>query len=159
MTHGLEIPTKELVVDIALVDGARQQVGLFLAEHDQHVFDLLEGRMNFLPAFGTEDRSWSILNKRSLLWLSLALIDGGLPIEEAEQDSTLYERRVDVVVHFANANAVRGEVLFSPETGKSRLTDYLNRDTQFFRVWTAGALYFVNKEHVLRLVEEKSEEI
>lgn len=159
MTNGLKIPTKELVVEIAFLDGSREQMGLFLAEHDQQVLHLLEGRTVFLPAFATKDRSWSILNKHSILWLSIALIDGGLPIEEGEQDTILYERRVQVAVQFAQADAVRGEILFSPPTGKGRLTDYLNRETRFFHVWTSDALFFINKEHVLRLVEQTREGI
>jgi hypothetical protein len=157
MASGLETPTKELVVQIALLGGTRNQVGLFLAAHEQGLLDLLEDEQPFMPAFAGEERSWSILNKRAVVWVAIALRNGRLPIEETDEDAseevTLYDRRVDVEVQFVRADALHGEILHSPPPAKARLTDYLNQDTRFFRVWTSDSLYLVNKEHVLRLVE------
>ncbi len=153
LTSGLQIPRKELIVELAFLGGGHKQVGLFLAAQDQHILDLLEDEQIFLPALTTDDGSWSVINKRQILWLSVRLVDGSLPVEEADEEPMLYERRVDVEVHFANADALHGELLFSPPDGKGRASDHLNQSTRFFRVWTADSLFIVNKEHVLRLIE------
>jgi hypothetical protein len=149
----LRIPTKELTVELAVRDGKRSTVKLRLAEHEQHLIDLLEAGQQFLPVSEPE-RGWSVLNKHKLLWASIALIDGRLPIEEEGMDEAmLYDRQVKVRVEFVHNDPIEGDILYSPPEGKTRITDHMNRPSHFFHLWSSDRLYVVNKHHVLRLVE------
>lgn len=156
---GLRIPTKELTVELAAQGGERSTVALYLAEHEQHLIDLLEADQPFLPVYAA-GRGWSILNKHRLLWASIALVDGRVPIEEADGEAPFYDCKADVRVEMIEGESLSGEILYSPPPGQGRVTDHLNRPVHFFRLWTAGQLYIVNKHHVLRLIEaeEASEE-
>lgn len=153
----LRIPTKELTVELAVRGGERSTVGLHLAEHEQHLIDLLEASQQFLPVCDIGG-GWSVLNKHRLLWASIALIDGRLPIEEDMDDAPLYDCQARVKIDFAQSDSLEGEILYSPPEGQGRLTDHMNRPSHFFRLWTADHMYIVNKHHVLRLIEIEQNE-
>jgi hypothetical protein len=137
-------------------EGQRSTVTLRLAEHEQHLKDLLEGEQRFIPVCDAE-AGWSILNKHKLLWASIVLIDGRLPIEEATDEAPLYDREVQVRVEFTHSDPLEGKMLYSPPEAKTRVTDHLNRSSHFFRLWTSHHLYLINKHHVLRVVETSEE--
>jgi hypothetical protein len=46
-----------------------------------------------------------------------------------------------------------GKIMYSPPPRQTRVSDHMNRDAHFFRLWTSDHLYIVNKSHVLRLIE------
>jgi hypothetical protein len=152
----LRIPTKELTVELAVREGQRSTVTVRLAEHEQHLIDLLESDQRFIAVCDTES-GWSILNKHKLLWASIILTDGRLPIEEEQGEAPLYDKQVEVRVEFTHSEALEGKMLYSPPEGKSRVTDHLNQTGSFFRLWTSHHLYLINKHHLLRVVETKQE--
>ena len=97
---------------------------------------------------------WSIINKNGLLWASVVLEDGRLPIDVAEdEEAPLFDRQVLVRVDFTQGDSLTGKILYSPPAGQTRVTDHINRADHFFRLWTADHLFLINKGHVLRVVE------
>jgi hypothetical protein len=116
--------------------------------------DRLEAEEPFLPVRETGGGDWSIINKNALLWASIGLEDGRLPIDVAEdEEAPFFDRQVLVRVDFSQGEPLTGKILYSPPPGQTRVTDHINRPDHFFRLWTADHLYIINKGHVLRLVE------
>ena len=154
----LRIPTKELTVELTLLGGATSTVALHLAEHEQKFIDRLQDDQRFVPVRDADTGTWSMINKNGLLWASIVLIDGRLPIDVAEdEEAPLFDRQVEVRLEFEQGEPLGGKILYSPPPGQTRVTDHMNRPAQFFRLWTSDHLYIVNKVHVLRLIEVQEE--
>ncbi len=151
----LRIPTKELTVELSLEGGAKHTVALHVAAYEQNLIDLLESDQTFLPVRGTGGGEWSIINKQRLLWASIVLVDGRLPIDVALEEAPLYDRQVQLRVEFVHGDALKGKILYSPPEGKGRVSDHMNRSNHFFKIWTSDHLYLVNKAQVRQLVETK----
>ncbi len=154
----LKIPTRELTLQLMLLGGVTSTVTLHLGEHEQNLLDPLEGGQPFLPVRETEEGNWSIINKPNLLWASIVLEDGRLPIDVAEEEAPLFDRQVQVRVEFVQGDSLNGKIMYSPPPRQTRISDHMNRDAHFFRLWTSDHLYIVNKSHVLRLIETTEDE-
>lgn len=153
----LRIPTKELTVELTLLGGVGTTVALHLAEHEQNLIDRLEEDQPFLPVRETGGSDWSIINKNGLLWASIVLVDGRLPIDVDVEEAPLFDRQVEVRVDFVQGDPLHGKILYSPPAGQTRVTDHINRPDLFFRLWTSDHLFIVNKAHVLRIIEIEDE--
>jgi hypothetical protein len=154
----LRIPTKELTIELMLLGGVTSTVSLHLGEHEKNLLDPLESGQPFLPVQETDGGGWSIINKPSLLWASIVLVDGRLPIDVAVEEAPLFDCQVQVRVEFVQGEPLNGKVMYSPPPRQTRISDHMNRDAHFFRLWTSDHLYIVNKSHVLRLIETSEEE-
>lgn len=152
-TEILRIPKQNVLVDLALAGAEPRSMELLLAEHlahefrRQHVLDLLEEPLPFLPARDAISGVWEIVNKRSMLWIRL----GG----EDEVDEVLFDFEKKVRVDLQGGAQLEGELLYSEES--PRVSDYLNLPGSFFRLWEGEHLYLVNKSLVLRVVETETE--
>ncbi len=149
----LRIPTKKLTVKLILDGDKTHSVVLHLAEHEQNLIDLLQTDQSFMPVRDAADGSWCIVNKSSLLWASIILQNGRLPINVDVDEEALYDKQAKIEVHLASGESLEGKILYSPPQGRGRVTDHMNRPAHFFRLWTPDHLYLVNKSRVLRIVE------
>ncbi len=149
----LRIPTKNLTVNLCFKAGSTSTVVLHLAEQEQDLVDLLEAEQAFLPVREAGEGEWSIINKSRLLWASIVLVDGRLPIDANLEETPLFDKQVEVRVELEQGDELHGKILYSPPRGQGRVTDHMNRREHFFSLWTSDRVYLVNKSHVVRLIE------
>ncbi|HEY6066741.1 MAG TPA: hypothetical protein VIY96_11325 [Thermoanaerobaculia bacterium] len=154
-TEDLRIRKDPLEVELALAGRSPRLVELYLAEHGAHDFvrqrvvDLIEQANSFLPACDVESGQWESFNARSVVWIGIPR-----PAVEAEGSADeLFEHRRGISVTLADGGSLEGEVLYSAPEGEARLVDYLNRRDRFLRLWSGDRLFLVNKESVVRVVE------
>ena len=151
----LRVPKKTLEVELALVGATPRRVELFLAEHGsrdfdrQHVLELIDQAGCFLPIRDLETGEWGSFNSRAVAWIG---ISGSSGDAEGSGDE-LFEHRLPVRVAFAGGGWLEGEVLYSTPDAGPRLVDHLNRTERYFRLWKSDQVFLVNKEWVLRIVE------
>jgi hypothetical protein len=151
----LRVPKKTLEVDLALVGSAPRRVELFLAEHGshdfdrQHVLELLDQDAGFLPIRDLETGGWEAVNSRAVVWVGIA----GFSVDDGTGDE-LFEHRRPARVALTGGAWLEGEVLYSSADSGPRLVDHLNRRERYFRVWKSDQVFLVNKEWVLRVVED-----
>jgi hypothetical protein len=153
----LRIPKSPLEVELAFAGQAPRRVELYLAEHSSHdysperVLDLLEHAENFLPACDLESGEWESFNSRQVTWI-------GMPVESFDGGGTateLFEQRRWVRVVLTGGEVLRGELLYTSPDESSRVVDLMNRNERFFRLWTEDRVLLVNREAVVRILEEK----
>jgi hypothetical protein len=153
----LRIPKSPLEVELAFAGEAPRRVELYLAEYSSHdysperVLDLLEQSGNFLPACDLESGEWESFNSRQVAWI-------GMPVESFDGGATateLFEQRRWVRVFLAGGDVLRGELLYTSPDESSRVVDLMNRNERFFRLWTEDRVLLVNREAVVRILEEK----
>jgi hypothetical protein len=155
----LRVRKEPFEVELTLAGRSPRHVELFLAEHAsdrfdrQRVLDLLEQADAFLPARDVETGQWETLNARAVVWIGMSrpLLGG-----EGSADE-LFEYRKFVSVALEGGGSLEGEILYSAPDGGTRLVDFLNRPERFLKVWDGDRLYLVNKESVLRVVENGEE--
>lgn len=151
----LRVPKKTLEVELALVGTTPRRVELFLAEHGshdfnrQHVLELLGEPGTFLPVRDLETGEWELFNSRAVVWIGMS----GSSIDAEGSGDELFEHRRSVRVALAAGDWLEGEVLYSTPDAGPRLVDHLNRNERYFRLWRGDQVFLVNKEWVLRVVE------
>ena len=154
----LRIPKSPLEVELAFAGEPPRRVELYLAEHSSHdfcperVLDLLEQSENFLPACDLESGEWESFNARHVAWI-------GMPVETFDAGGSateLFEQRRSVRVFLAGGDVLAGELLYTSPDESSRVVDLMNRDERFFRLWTDDRVLLVNREAVIRVLEEQS---
>jgi hypothetical protein len=151
----LQVPKKTLEVELALVGATPRRVELFLAEHGSHdfnrqrVLELLEQAGSFLPGRDLETGEWESFNSRAVVWIGMS----GSSIDAEGSGDELFEHRRSVRVALTAGDWLEGEVLYSAPDAGPRLVDHLNRNERYFRLWRGDQVFLVNKEWVLRVVE------
>jgi hypothetical protein len=169
----LRRPTRVVAVDLARAGRPAERVELFVAEAPPRsraaivadLAELLESESRFVPVREPDAPGGArvaLVGKRAILWIAIPRAAGsgepgdGVPEEVAAESSealSLFDHRQDVQVELPAGEAICGHVLYSSPADRPRLIDHLNLPGQFLRVWTAGALYLVNKHHVVRVLE------
>lgn len=151
----LRIPKKTLEVELGLFGATPRRVELFLAEHGSHDFnrqrllELLDQAGSFLPGRDLETGEWESFNSRTVVWIGMS----GTSIDAEGSGDELFEHRRSVRVALATGDWLEGEVLYSAPDAGPRLVDHLNRKERLFRLWRGDHVFLVNKEWVLRVVE------
>ena len=161
----LSLPKIPVTVQVLGPGGEPVLLRVFLAEHRdhefhrQHVIEMLESDGHFMPAEDVNTGEWSLVNKHMLRYVGIPRIGGALPVEDGPEtaDEELFDVRVSVRVVLSRADAVTGDVLYSPPADHARLVDHLNAGHRFFRVWTDDMVYLINKAHVVRVIEQGEE--
>lgn len=155
VAKALRIRKDPLEVELALAGRPPRRVELYLAEHGSHAFvrqrvlDLLEQPGSFLPACDVETGEWESFNARAVVWIGMSRLSD----DAAGSGEELYEHRKVVRVALAGGGGLEGEILYSAPDGEARLVDYLNRPDRFLRLWDGDRFLLVNKESVVRIVE------
>jgi hypothetical protein len=151
----LRVPKKTLEVDLALVGASPRRVELFLAEHGshdfdrQHVLELLDQSESFIPIRDLETGEWESFNSSAVVWIGIS----GSSVDGDGSGDELFEHRRPVLVALSGGTWLEGEVLYSAADAGPRLVDHLNRKDRYFRLWKADQVFLVNKNWVLRVVE------
>ena len=159
-TGDLRIPKIPVTVELAIEGQGMASVKVYVAEHlagsmrRQRVLDLLESEPLFLPAL--DDDGPRIINKATLKWVSISLLDGALPVEEEMVDSMLYDERRSVVVELVGGDLLAGDLLYSQPPERSRVVDYLNRGGRFLRLWNPEKVLLVNKDRIISVREDET---
>ena len=151
----LRIRKQPLEVELALAGATPRRVELFLAEHGSHdfnrqrVLELLEQAGSFLPGRDLETGEWESFNSRAVVWIGMS----GSSIDAEGSGDELFEHRRSVRVALVAGDWLEGEVLYSAPDAGPRLVDHLNRNERYFRLWRGDQVFLVNKEWVLRVME------
>ncbi|HEY3172369.1 MAG TPA: hypothetical protein VGK86_07320 [Thermoanaerobaculia bacterium] len=151
----LRIRKEPLEVELVLAGVPPRRVELFLAEHGSHdfnrqrVLELVDPAGSFLPVRDLETGEWESLNSRAVVWIGMS----GSSIDAEGSGDELFEHRRSVRVALVAGDWLEGEVLYSASDGGPRLVDHLNRNERYFRLWRGDRVFLVNKEWVLRVVE------
>lgn len=155
-TEFLRVRKQNVAVDLTLAGTAPRQVELFLADpvrpedRRNQVLDLLEKGMPFLPARDRESARWEIFSRDAVLWVRIPLAD----LSTGDETDELFDIRQKVCVDLRSSEPLRGELLWSAEQRSTRVTDYMNSDGRFFRLWQEEHVLLVNKSYVLRVIED-----
>lgn len=158
-TKPLQVRKNRLEVELALPGRPPRRVALYLAEHGprgfdrQKVLDLLEQVDCFLPACDLETGEWESLNARAVVWIGMSRRS----VDAEQSADELFEHRRFVQLSLTGSGPLQGEILYSAPEGEARLVDYLNRRERFLQLWDGDRLFLVNKESVLRIVENGHE--
>jgi hypothetical protein len=96
---------------------------------------------------------WESFNARAVVWIAMSRESAGAEGSTEE----LYDFRKFVRLALSGGGALEGEILYSAPDGETRLVDFLNRPERFLKVWDGDRLFLVNKESVLRVVENGEE--
>ncbi|MBT8495234.1 MAG: hypothetical protein KJO07_19465 [Deltaproteobacteria bacterium] len=156
----LRIPKIPVTVRLAIEGQGMASVKVFVAEHladsmrRQRVLDLLESERLFFPALD-QHSSPRIINKATVKWVEISLLDGALPVEEEVIDSTLYDVCRTVVVELVGGDELTGDLLYSPPPERARVVDYLNSGGRFLRLWNPERVLLVNKDRIISVREDE----
>jgi hypothetical protein len=155
-TELLRVRKQNVAVDLALAGISPRRMELFLpqqptsADRRQQVLHFLEKGLTFLPARETASGQWEIINRNAVVWIRISLADLGSLGEDPEE---LFEFRQKVRVDLTSGAPLGGELLYSAQEQETRVTDYMNFEGRFFRLWREDDVYLVNKSYVLRVIE------
>ena len=156
-TELLRVRRQSVAVDLALAAAAPRRVELFLPEppagkdRRQQVLDLIEEGPDFLPARESASGRWEIFHRNAVLWVRILPGSFG---PEAEESDELFDFRQKVRVDLDAGDPLEGELLYSAQEQETRVTDYMNYESRFFRLWRGEDLYLINKSHVIRVLED-----
>ncbi len=159
----LRVPKFPVIVELAVEGAAPCAVEVYIgAQKDrayarQRLLDLLEHPTQFFPGREVDADRWGVFNKETVIWVGIPLDSGALPVEEESQDEQLFDIRREVEVDLSSGVRKSGELLYSPPAERSRVSDFLNEEGRFFRLWTASHVFLVNKGYVLRVVERSGD--
>lgn len=155
-TEFLRVRKQNVAVDLTLAGTAPRAVELFLADpvrpedRRNQVLALLEKGMPFLPARDLGSARWEIFSRDAILWVRIPLAD----LSNGDETDELFDIRQKVCVDLKSAEPLLGELLWSAEQRSTRVTDYMNSEGRFFRLWQAEHVLLVNKSYVLRVIED-----
>jgi hypothetical protein len=155
-TEFLRVRKQNVVVDLALAGISPRRMELFLPEQPTsedrraQVLHFVEKGLTFLPARDSANGQWEIINRNALLWIRISLEDLGALGEDADE---LFDFRQKVRVDLMSGAPLDGELLYSAQEQETRVTDYMNFEGRFFRLWREDDVYLVNKSFVLRVIE------
>lgn len=145
--------TKRLVpLDLSLADGTTRAVSVFLAPQvtahagGERLADLMNRDRAFFPAMEREGHDVVAIGRRAILYVRAAA--------DVDVESDAVEvLSVEVMVTLLNGRRLRGTVRYTAPPQRSRLTDHLNAPELFFSMLDGAFLMFVNKRHVVSVVE------
>jgi hypothetical protein len=154
----LRLPTVSVAVDLLRAGRAPERVELFVPPVARgrtglaaEVATLLENPNPFVPV--REGARFALIGKQAIVWVAVTLTAPEDEVDESSGVFALYDHRHEVRVELDGSEAIDGHVLYSSPADRPRLADHLNQPVHFVRVWTADALYLVNKHHVVRVLE------
>ena len=155
-TEFLRVRKQNVVVDLALAGVSPRKMELFLPEQPTaedrraQVLHFVEKGLTFLPARDSASGQWEIINRNAVLWIRISMEDLGALGEDADE---LFDFRQKVRVDLTAGASLDGELLYSAQEQETRVTDYMNFEGRFFRLWREDDVYLVNKSFVLRVIE------
>ncbi len=156
-TEILRVRKQIVAVDLAHGSAPPRPIEVYLAEQDtrqyrrQQLLDLLEHGPPFLPVRDFQESRWDIVNRDLVVWVRVPPASLAAAGEESDE---LFDIRQRVQVELTSGSSLAGELLYSAEETLTRVTDYMNQQGRFFRLWKDEDLYFVHKPFVARVIEQ-----
>jgi hypothetical protein len=153
----LRVPKRRVPAEVLLPGGGSRRIVLFLAEAapghagPERPGDLLNGAVEFLPAFDEGAQAMTFLNRAAVAALR---VDRALALDALETLALPTEHEVEV--QLAGGERLAGVVSYVRPEEHARLLDFLNEPAPFFPLLEAGAVALVNKRHVARVVIVRS---
>jgi hypothetical protein len=148
----LRVPKRRVAAEVVLSGGEARRIRLFLADAaSRHAgaerpSDLLNGGADFLPALDEESGLMTFLNRGGL---AVVRVDRALEADDGDALTLPTEHEVEVLL--GSGLRLRGLVSFVRPPDHSRLVDFLNEPSPFFRLLEERAIALVNKRHVSRV--------
>lgn len=148
----LRVPKRRVAAEVVLPDAESRRIFLFLAEAaschagPERPSDLLNGGDDFVPALDEASGGMTFLNRAGI---ALVRVDRTLEIDDADAVTLPTEHEVEVLL--GSGAQLRGFVSYSRPVDHSRLIDFLNEPSPFFRLVEERAIALVNKRHVSRV--------
>jgi len=148
----LRVPKRRVPVEVVLPGGAARRVALFLAEaapgHDgpERPGDVLNGSSAFIPALDEESGGMTFLNRASI---ALARVSAEVEPDPGGGFTIPNEQEVEITL--ADGSRLSGLVSYVLPPERSRLGDFLNQATPFFRLLERGGVTLVGRAHVARI--------
>jgi hypothetical protein len=148
----LRVPKRRVPVEVVLPGGAARRVSLFLAEaspdHEgpERPSDLLNGRDGFIPALDEESGAMTFLQRASI---ALARVPSEFEPDPGGGFTIPTEHEVEITLADGNRLAGLMSYLLPPE--RSRLVDFLNGASPFFRLIERDGVTLVGRAHVARV--------
>ncbi len=155
----LRVPKRRVSAEVVLPGGAARRITLFLAEAasshagPERPTDLLNGGQDFVPAFDETLNGMTFLNRAGLAVVRVAR---DLEVDEADALTLPTEHEVEVLLE--SGATLRGLVSYLRPPEHSRLVDFLNEPSPFFRLIEERAIALVNKRHISRVALVKPTE-
>lgn len=146
----LRVPKRATRVDVPFAGGTTSEVEVYLAdigEGREHLSDLLEGVLEFLPARAADGGATALLRRASI---AVATVDAGVETAGPTPVTTPTEQRV--TVHLVDGSSLSGVVRYVLAGESSRVLDHLNESTRFFAVWSGSRVALVAKAHVASVI-------
>jgi hypothetical protein len=153
----LRVPTTTFTAEVVLVEGETLNGRFFVPSHTSlHPGPMRpDERLNddadffpFLPSASTEP---VIVNKRQVAWVAFDVRSfPSFRDEESYEPPAMPEHRV--VVH-CRGRALEGALVIDLPQYKSRVLDRLNQHERFLRIKEEHFLYYVNRDHISKVVE------
>lgn len=132
-----------------LPGGAVREVAVFLAEatpgHSggERLSDVLNGASRFIPAQDVESGAMTFVHTEGL---AVARVAAEHEVTDADQLTIPTEHEVEV--RLVDGQRLTGLITYVLPEGRSRLTDYLNDASAYFRLVEAERVALVNKRYV-----------
>lgn len=148
----LRVPKRRVAAEVVLSGGEARRIWLFLADAaSRHAgaerpSDLLNGGADFLPALDEESGLMTFLNRGGV---AVVRVDRALEADDGDALTLPTEHEVEVLL--GSGLRLRGLVSFVRPPDHSRLVDFLNEPSPFFRLLEERAIALVNKRHVSRV--------
>lgn len=152
MSNPYVVEKKRVSVQVLLPNRSVQSLSIFLEPNAMHdsgycrpseLFERPEGFLSVLDSSGAV----SFLARDAIMALAvpahLEEPDNGCKIEEQAGAA-----RQEVEVSFEEGTLLRGTIIYVLPDNKNRIQDYLAQDSVFFRMWSKGSIYVVNKKRV-----------
>lgn len=118
----------------------------------QVIIERLAQDERFLPVFCPDENRWMLVNKKNILWITVATEKGNAQFE-------LFDRRSKVKFHFDDEMTIEGEMLFSPPVAGRRVRDHLNQSSGFFSLFQFDQVCLINIEAVVFVIEQDDEKV
>lgn len=145
----LTVPKERQKIAVHLVGGETLSGNIFLEYHPesmtlyQKVSDFLEHTNTFFP-LTTDAGAPQFISKKSVRMVK---------VDYPDEDPAFALMHVEEIsVLFADGSKVSGMLMADIPPERKRLSDCLNLSTQFLSARTPGAVLFINKQTVLKVV-------
>ena len=142
-----QVEKQKVAVTVELVDGQTRDGEVFLSpfssQHSgpQTLTELMSEEEPFVPFVGG-DGSFLLINKAQI---------SHVRYQKEADDELLLGTPLEVMVTFTNSRRLSGTLLLEVPEGQSRLLDFMNANTAFFRLQCEDGDYVVNPNTIIEI--------
>lgn len=156
--HDYQIPKRKSPAEIELASVPRRKIHLFLSQigsdpgHLEAPSQLLNQATSFLPVVEEDDTcSFVYVPNILVLTVPLELEAGGPFAAELHEDSAM---SANVTIRIEGGTTIGGKVLYIMPEGQQRVSDFLNRGTDFIPVRDGESVHLINRYKIVQVKEQ-----